>query len=145
MIASLAFQAVWAALEFWVIGQFARHPMRFTVGMVVLNTGFGIFNMIVGLYIIGGVCFVMAARHAKNARRLARANYSGLSPTMITPIQATVLMTLFPDYRPGELLKGAMTLAGLMGPGDVLTEAGKGAAAALILKAAGSQGPSLER
>lgn len=55
---------------------------------------------------------------------------------MISPIHAAVLMVLFPDFKPGELLKGAMARQGLLGPQDTLTDAGRAGALALIEKAA---------
>ena len=55
---------------------------------------------------------------------------------MIRPLHAAVLMTLFPDFQPGELLKGAMTREGLLEPGDKLSAIGRVGAMALIEKAA---------
>lgn len=67
---SVALQIAMVVLEFWTIGQFHKHPLRFTVGMVALNALALFFYLATASYILAPVCIVMGYRHATNARRV---------------------------------------------------------------------------
>jgi len=67
---SIVFQVAMVGLEFWAIGQFHKHPLRFALGMVGLNVLACIFYVLTGSYILAPVCVVMGFRHAQNARRI---------------------------------------------------------------------------
>ena len=69
---SVVLQILMVTLEFWTIGQFHKHPLRFTLGMVVLNGLALLFYLATASYILAPVCIVMGYRHAINARRIYR-------------------------------------------------------------------------
>lgn len=79
--AILIAQLLLAVLEFWAIGQFGPRPIRFAVGMTVLNLLYVIFHVAIGAFVLALVCLVMAYRHGKNAYHLGVRNLAIIQPS----------------------------------------------------------------
>lgn len=85
---SLLLQGGMVVLEFWTIGQFHKHPLHFTLGMVVLNVLAFVFYMATGSYILAPVCIAMGARHAANARRIYRHQLATRRQEVVAALEA---------------------------------------------------------